>query len=57
MEKHGGNIRVETRPGCTRFEIRLPIDGPPPVARAATVSAAHEAFPQRKGSASGETTN
>jgi signal transduction histidine kinase len=31
VEKHGGNIRVESRPGCTRFEIRLPIDGPSPV--------------------------
>jgi signal transduction histidine kinase len=31
VEKHGGTIGVQTQPGCTRFEIRLPIDGPPPV--------------------------
>ncbi len=30
VEKHGGTIRVDSRPGCTRFEVRLPIDGPPP---------------------------
>ena len=30
VEKHGGRIRVTSRPGCTRFEVRLPIDGPPP---------------------------
>jgi signal transduction histidine kinase len=32
VEKHGGAIRVASRPGCTRFEVRLPIDGPPPPA-------------------------
>jgi len=31
VEKHGGTIRVDSRPGRTRFEVRLPIDGPPPV--------------------------
>jgi signal transduction histidine kinase len=30
VEKHGGRIRVVSRPGCTRFEVRLPVDGPPP---------------------------
>jgi len=30
IEKHGGTIRVDSRPGRTRFEVRLPIDGPPP---------------------------
>jgi two-component system NtrC family sensor kinase len=30
VEKHGGTIRVDSRPGRTRFEVRLPIDGPPP---------------------------
>jgi signal transduction histidine kinase len=30
VEKHGGTLRVESRVGCTRFEVRLPIDGPPP---------------------------
>ncbi|HVV16191.1 MAG TPA: ATP-binding protein [Polyangia bacterium] len=30
VEKHGGTIHVDSRPGCTRFEVRLPIDGPPP---------------------------
>ena len=29
IEKHGGTIRVKSEPGCTRFEVRLPIDGPP----------------------------
>jgi signal transduction histidine kinase len=28
VEKHGGNIRVDSRPGRTRFEVRLPIEGP-----------------------------
>ncbi|HEY5089994.1 MAG TPA: ATP-binding protein [Polyangia bacterium] len=31
VEKHGGTLRVDSRQGCTRFEVRLPIDGPPPV--------------------------
>jgi signal transduction histidine kinase len=30
VEKHGGTIRVESRPGRTRFEVRLPVEGPPP---------------------------
>jgi signal transduction histidine kinase len=28
VEKHGGKIRVNSTPGRTRFEVRLPIDGP-----------------------------
>jgi signal transduction histidine kinase len=28
VEKHGGSIRVDSRPGRTRFEVRLPIEGP-----------------------------
>jgi signal transduction histidine kinase len=28
VEKHGGKIRVDSRPGRTRFEVRLPIEGP-----------------------------
>jgi signal transduction histidine kinase len=28
VEKHGGRINVQSRPGCTRFEVRLPVDGP-----------------------------
>jgi len=28
VEKHGGTIRVDSRPGCTRFQVRLPIEGP-----------------------------
>jgi signal transduction histidine kinase len=28
VEKHGGRISVTSRPGTTRFEVRLPIDGP-----------------------------
>jgi two-component system NtrC family sensor kinase len=30
VEKHGGTLRVDSHEGCTRFEVRLPIDGPPP---------------------------
>jgi hypothetical protein len=30
VEKHGGTLRLDSRRGCTRFEVRLPIDGPPP---------------------------
>ena len=30
VEKHGGTIRVESKPGRTRFEVRLPVEGPPP---------------------------
>jgi signal transduction histidine kinase len=30
VEKHGGTIRVDSKPGRTRFEVRLPVDGPPP---------------------------
>ncbi len=29
VEKHGGRIDVESRPGCTRFTVRLPVSGPP----------------------------
>jgi signal transduction histidine kinase len=28
IEKHGGTIRVDSQPGRTRFEVRLPIEGP-----------------------------
>jgi len=28
VDKHGGEIRCESRPGWTRFEVRLPIAGP-----------------------------
>jgi signal transduction histidine kinase len=28
VEKHGGKIRVDSQPGRTRFEVRLPIEGP-----------------------------
>jgi signal transduction histidine kinase len=29
VEKHGGRIDVVSRPGCTRFTVRLPVAGPP----------------------------
>ena len=29
VEKHGGQIEVTSRPGLTRFTVRLPIAGPP----------------------------
>jgi signal transduction histidine kinase len=28
VDKHGGKIDVRSQPGCTRFSVRLPIDGP-----------------------------
>jgi signal transduction histidine kinase len=28
VEKHGGTIRVNSEPGRTRFEVRIPIEGP-----------------------------
>jgi signal transduction histidine kinase len=34
VEKHGGQIAVETRPGMTTFTVVLPIDGPPSAQRA-----------------------
>ncbi len=38
VDKHGGRIEVETRPGRTRFRVRLPLAGPPvqPAAASAT---------------------
>jgi signal transduction histidine kinase len=30
VEKHGGTIDVSSRPGCTRFTVKLPIDGRSP---------------------------
>jgi signal transduction histidine kinase len=29
VDKHGGGIGVTSMPGCTRFTVRIPIDGPP----------------------------
>jgi signal transduction histidine kinase len=29
VEKHGGKITVDSRPGRTRFEVRLPVAGVP----------------------------
>ena len=29
VDKHGGKIGVTSKPGCTRFTIRIPIAGPP----------------------------
>jgi len=43
VEKHGGTIRVDSRPGRTRFEVRLPIEGPAPSALVAA-----GATPQRR---------
>src|SRR5581483_11547714 len=28
IDKHGGRIEVNSRPGATRFTVRLPVDGP-----------------------------
>jgi signal transduction histidine kinase len=37
VDKHGGKIDVTSKPGCTRFTIRIPIAGPP---RASSASGA-----------------
>jgi signal transduction histidine kinase len=29
VDKHGGRIEVVSKPGCTRFTVRLPVGGPP----------------------------
>ncbi len=29
VEKHGGRIDVSSKPGRTRFTVRLPVSGPP----------------------------
>ncbi|MGY1744284.1 ATP-binding protein [Blastococcus sp. SYSU D00695] len=29
VNRHGGDLRVESRPGDTRFQVRLPLDAPP----------------------------
>jgi signal transduction histidine kinase len=29
VDKHGGKIDVSSKPGCTRFTVRLPVAGPP----------------------------
>jgi signal transduction histidine kinase len=31
VEKHGGRIEVESRPGRTAFTVWLPLHGPPPI--------------------------
>jgi signal transduction histidine kinase len=36
VEKHGGRVEVESRPGRTRFRVRLPVAGPPASATAST---------------------
>ena len=40
VEKHGGRIDVTSRPGCTRFTVRLPVVGPPKYAAESAVAAA-----------------
>ena len=29
VDKHGGTVEVTSQPGCTRFVVRLPVNGPP----------------------------
>jgi signal transduction histidine kinase len=38
VEKHGGTIRVQSRPGRTRFEVALPVEGPAPTSLVSTRS-------------------
>ena len=30
VERHGGSVEIESRPGDTRLRVRLPVDGPHP---------------------------
>ena len=46
VEKHGGTIRVTCEPGCTRFEVRIPIDGPAARARDRVASARRRGLPR-----------
>jgi len=39
VDKHGGRIDVTSKPGCTRFTVRLPIAGPQRSASAAPTAA------------------
>jgi two-component system, NtrC family, sensor kinase len=39
VEKHGGTIRVDSKPGRTRFEVRLPVEGPAPAPQPVTEAA------------------
>jgi signal transduction histidine kinase len=47
VNRHHGDLRVESRPGDTRFQIRLPIQGPPPAVPALPGTAGSQAQQER----------
>jgi signal transduction histidine kinase len=48
VDKHGGTIDVTSKPGCTRFTVRIPIEGPQRTATPTTTATSAGAAPTTK---------